>query len=503
MEEQYYVFFPLMVMLLWRFGIPRLAAIIGLIALASLALSEVLWRTNPGANFFLLPSRAWELGLGSLGAILWHHTGGMPLRRPIAEVAAAVGLALVLGSVFLMDPGTPTPSLAALIPTGGALMILLFATRGTIVARLLSLRLVVGVGLASYSAYLWHQPLFAFVRLSSTDDVPPSTMLVLCAVTFLLAWGTLIWVERPFRNRSLFDRRQIFAGSAAATVALLAAGVVLLQTGGLSSTYPAYLRDQVTMSTMKQGAYVRGAYNKADDHGDFAEDGRPRLLLIGDSYSQDFYNMIRETGAFPGYQIVVRFLQARCQIYLGPEDIMPFIKPEDRELCEREAPTSELVSLAQKADVVVFAASWREWSAERLPTTLKNFGFRPDQTVRVIGRKDFAEINRPMVAGASSSQLSAMLVQPPSHDQKLVTEMRNTLPDEVLVDPYAVLCKAWSCPVFTPGGKLISVDGSHLTPAGAEFVGKKLFAEPELARFAPRPGEGKSADEANAGTALP
>ena len=282
-EEQYYLFFPLLVLIFWRFGIPRLAGIIAVATLASLALSEVLWRTGPEANFYLLPSRAWELGLGSLGAFLWHRTGGMPMRRPIAEAAAAVGLALVTGSVLLIDAGTPTPSLIAALPTGGALLILLFATKGTLVARLLSLPLVVGIGLASYSAYLWHQPLFAFARISSTDDLGFGTMLLLCALTFLLAWATLVFVERPFRNRTRFDRRQTFVGAAGGTVALLAAGALVLQSGGLRGTYPDYLRDAVTMTSTKQGAYVRKAYSRADDRTEFAENGAPRLLLIGDS----------------------------------------------------------------------------------------------------------------------------------------------------------------------------------------------------------------------------
>jgi peptidoglycan/LPS O-acetylase OafA/YrhL len=483
-EEQYYLLFPVLILFLWRLGIGRVAALIAAATLASLAFSEVLWRHFPEMNFYLLPSRAWQIGVGSLGAFLWHRTGGVPVPRRVGEAAAALGLALVAASVLLLDAGTPTPSLAGAGPVVGAVLVLLFATRGTMTGRLLALRPMVWIGLASYSAYLWHQPLFAFTRLATDEALSIGTSLALCMLTFLLAWATLVLVERPFRNRAFLTRRQVFVGAASGTLVLLAGAGTVLQSGGLKATYPPYLQDAVTMNGRQQGFYVRRAYNDAAKHANFVEDGKPRLLVIGDSYSQDFYNMIRETGAFAGYEIVVRYIQARCQIYLGPEDVTRFIDPDDRAFCAEEARAADMVGIARQADVVIFAASWGEWAAERLPTTLESFGFRPEQTVLVIGRKDFARLNRPLVAGASARDLPAMRAEPPREGLAVVQEMRECLPDTVLIDPYEILCPGGTCPLFTPGGELISADGAHLTKAGATYVGAKLFADPDLARFA-------------------
>ena len=212
-EEQYYLLFPVLILVLWRLGIGRVAALIAAATLASLAFSEVLWRHFPEMNFYLLPSRAWQIGVGSLGAFLWHRTGGMPVPRRVGEAAAALGLALVVASVLLLDAGTPTPSLAGAGPVVGAVLVLLFATRGTITGRLLGLRPMVWIGLASYSAYLWHQPLFAFARIATDAALGIGTSLALCVLTFLLAWATLVLVERPFRNRAFLTRRQVFAGA--------------------------------------------------------------------------------------------------------------------------------------------------------------------------------------------------------------------------------------------------------------------------------------------------
>ncbi|SDE13930.1 hypothetical protein SAMN04488105_101136 [Salipiger thiooxidans] len=80
------------------------------------------------------------------------------------------GIALIVGAIFVFDERTPFPSLYALAPTLAAAAIILFAPQGTLVAKLLSMRASVGAGLASCSAYLWPQPLFAFARLRSMEN---------------------------------------------------------------------------------------------------------------------------------------------------------------------------------------------------------------------------------------------------------------------------------------------------------------------------------------------
>ena len=489
-EEQFYLFFPLLILLIWRFGRPRVAMILGVLTVASLALSEVGWRVDPAANFYLLPSRAWQLAFGSLGALAWTRSGGRIVEsRGLAEALSIGGLALVLGSIILMDAGTPSPSLWALLPTGGALIILLFATDRTLVGKLLALRPMVLIGLMSYSAYLWHQPLFAFVRTATTIEFTPVVQLVLCLVTFALAWATLILVERPFRNRSFLRRGQIFSGAAATTAALLLVFGTTLVSGGFRGSYPPHLREIANMDRAGQGRYVRAAYQEKGEH-DFVSDGRPRLLLIGDSFSEDFYNMIVETGAFRGYQIALRFIPVRCQIYLGPENVERFIAPENRQLCSTAQASADLVAIAQEADVVIFAESWSDWAAERLPTTLENFHFRPDQKVLVIGRKLFGVVNRAQVSGKSPEQLAAIRVESRARHLSVVDLMRSTLPPATLVDTQSIVCGGDACPMFTPSGDLISFDGSHLTRDGARYVGSLLFADPHLRPFA---GDGTAA----------
>jgi len=209
-EEQFYIFFPLLLIALWRLGQRWLIAAITLIALVSLAASEWLWRYAAEANFYLLISRAWELMIGTLIAFYLYHHPQQQQHNKTTQIASMLGLLLILYAIFFFDKAIPFPSLYALIPTIGTGLIILFATPHTLVGKLLSLPLLVGIGLISYSAYLWHQPIFAFVRIHHLE--PPSSLFLvsLSLLSLILAYLSWKFIEQPFRNKQRFNQRKIF-----------------------------------------------------------------------------------------------------------------------------------------------------------------------------------------------------------------------------------------------------------------------------------------------------
>ena len=150
-EEQYYLLFPIFMLVLWRFGRRAVLLLVVAIALCSLLLSEWGWRNEPGINFYFTFSRFWELLAGSICAFMTVD------RSPKSNNFLSVfGLSAIIFAVFAYDNATPFPSIYAIVPVGGTALVILFAGQGTWIARLLSMRIFVGVGLISYSAYLWH-----------------------------------------------------------------------------------------------------------------------------------------------------------------------------------------------------------------------------------------------------------------------------------------------------------------------------------------------------------
>ncbi|MDC1150377.1 acyltransferase family protein [Gammaproteobacteria bacterium] len=204
-EEQYYLLFPIFLFLVWSFGKNRVFWIIVAIAALSLLISEIGWRKYPSANFYLAPARAWELLAGSISAFIVQKKG---IQK--SNLLAFIGLFSIIFSIFFYDNSTPFPSLYALVPVAGVFLIVLYGDKETLVGRLLSNKILVGVGLISYSAYLWHQPIFAFARIRLLNHPSDLLMIILCLVSIFLAYLSWRYIEKPFRNKNVVNRKNIF-----------------------------------------------------------------------------------------------------------------------------------------------------------------------------------------------------------------------------------------------------------------------------------------------------
>lgn len=236
-EEQFYVFFPLFMIFFWSLGKRRLVVIISLIGLLSLGLTEWGWRYFPEANFYLIPTRAWELMIGALTAFYLYYKSESieksKVQGIINQFASLLGFLLIIVSILWLDRDIPFPSLYALAPTVGTALIILFTTTDTWVYQILSLRLFVGIGLISYSAYLWHQPLFVFTRIISLDEPSLWLLGLLSIITFFLAYFSWRFIEKPFRNKQRFNRKQIFTTSLVASLIIIGISILFIASDGL------------------------------------------------------------------------------------------------------------------------------------------------------------------------------------------------------------------------------------------------------------------------------
>lgn len=361
--------------------------------------------------------------------------------------------------------------------------VLVFASPTTLAGRLLCLRPVVWIGLVSYSAYLWHQPLFAFARLSSEFGPSRGLMLALCVVTFGLAWLSWRFVERPFRDRRAITTPRIWQAAAAASLALLLAGGLLPRLMAPSADTPPLLA-QFDVPIDARNAYVATEFEAREARG-YANDGRPKALILGDSHAKDFYNVVREAGAFAGYDLAAGYVSTRCQVYLGP-DLEALVGEADTLYCSETAGTTRELPRIRQADVLVIVANWKPWASARLRETLAALDLRPDQQVIIVGPKSFRAPNLRLLRHADPATFPGMRVEQTAQLRAAVEGIRAGAPEGRLVDIEALACAPdWTCPAFTPAGELISHDGSHLTRAGARYLGPILFADPLLAPYGP------------------
>lgn len=224
-EEQYYIFFPLLMVLLMR-HIRHWRWVLFAVLLVSFGLNIVYIERKPDMAFFSLPTRAWELLCGAMLAVL-------PARKQavqpwLYQIVGLAGLAAVLLAVLTFDRETVFPGWAALLPVLGATALIWSGGQGsTWAGQLLSARVFVWVGLLSYSLYLWHWPVYVYANAISIDGIQPLEAAGWILLALGLAWLSWRFVELPFREKRLL------AGRRPVLVAGLLAMAVLAVTGTL------------------------------------------------------------------------------------------------------------------------------------------------------------------------------------------------------------------------------------------------------------------------------
>ena len=208
-EEQYYILFPIFLMLTWRLGIKWVLVLLSVVFLVSLGVAQWGAYKTPSAAFFLLPTRGWELLVGVFAAFYLKYNAHLK-SHIVNQALSLLGLGMIAYSIIAFDETTPFPSLYTLIPTIGTGLLILCAVPKTFSHKLLSLKFIVGIGLISYSAYLWHQPLLAFARHRLLGDVSELILIALCFISLVMAWFSWKFVEAPFRNKAKINRKEIF-----------------------------------------------------------------------------------------------------------------------------------------------------------------------------------------------------------------------------------------------------------------------------------------------------
>ena len=312
-EEQYYVLFPIFLVLAWRFGKNRVFWMIAVMAAISLLLSEWGWRNHAPANFYLAPTRAWELFAGSIAAFVVQKRGVQK-----NNLLALAGLAAIICSIFFYDETTPFPSAYALVPVLGVVLLVLYAGKDTLVAKLLGTKGFVGIGLISYSAYLWHQPLLAFARIKSQSEPSNALTILLASSSLLLAYFSWRYIEFPFRNRSQISRKLIFVFSFLGLLFFAAFGLIGHKYEGFRDRYEMVFSGVV--GNLEYHRYIDEKYFdcepniiassaltwegflrcKQSQRGDFD------WVLLGDSHAEHLFLGLAE--ANPGTNIVFYIL---------------------------------------------------------------------------------------------------------------------------------------------------------------------------------------------------
>ena len=244
-EEQYYVLFPVFLMLFWRLGKRWILGLLAAAFVSSLVLAQWASLAKPSAAFFLLPTRGWELLIGAFAAFYFSNRNRKDFSRGLSEVGGWLGVVLIFYAVFTYSKDTPFPGFYALVPTVGTVLIILFATQQTTVGKFVGNKAFVSIGLISYSAYLWHQPLFAFARHRSLFEPSHTVFLTLSFLALLFGYCSWRFVEMPFRRKRKFSRTTVFSTSLIFSLSFILFGFIGYIKDGWEYRVPPYVNEVI------------------------------------------------------------------------------------------------------------------------------------------------------------------------------------------------------------------------------------------------------------------
>ena len=307
-EEQFYLFFPALAILLLRNGRRYLLLVVLAIVAASFALNiYFVVSADLNSAFFNSIGRFWEMGIG---ATLACGIVRPPETKAARNIASGIGLTAILGSIALMKPELAFPGAWALIPTLGTALVI-YANGGR-VAQWLSRKPIVGVGLISYALYLWHWPIFAFLNIHFGAPTPLHFMAAIAA-SLALAVLSYFLIEQPIRTRAALPaRHQAFAGMGIVLAAFSLFGVAGIATGGFPGRLPEAAVDyaqhrSAQLKIQRKAALLGTCWVNGDVPIEtvlatcLTDDGRPRVLLVGDSHIAQLYTPIKDM--LPGYNV--------------------------------------------------------------------------------------------------------------------------------------------------------------------------------------------------------
>ncbi|NVJ98887.1 MAG: acyltransferase [Alphaproteobacteria bacterium] len=286
-EEQFYLLFPLFLVWTWRRGFRF--SIAASCALFVVSLAVAVWAVNntPVAAFYLLSTRMWEL-LAGWGIAILHRRGYMVPEGITSNLLGGLGLTLVVVPMFAYDDLTPFPGIAALSPVLGAALLLFCTAPSTWAHRWLSCGPLVGLGTISYSAYLWHQPLFAFRRYGGAVEPEPWVFLGLTGLTLVLAYISWLLVEKPFRNRKQMARNRVYSISAIGAVLLIGFALSGILSGGFPDRFSLAQQTMLakaTPSPKRDECHTGGTDYLAPANACTYFTPTPRWAVLGDSHA--------------------------------------------------------------------------------------------------------------------------------------------------------------------------------------------------------------------------
>lgn len=447
-EEQYYFIIPIIFIVLFKKQKLLVSSLILLFLISFYATYTI---ENKEFNFLIILSRFWELCAGSLLALYMVDN-----KTTKNDVLSLLGLILISISYYNPYFISENQAFVNLSPVLGTVMVIAFTKPESYIYKSLSVKTITIIGLSSYSIYLLHQPILAFLRLYSEGEVHVYKQLAFSLMAVPLGYLTWRFIESPFREKSIIPNRQFYTLLACFIISFVSIGYFLHQSYGMSEYK---FLNKYSYGSNPQ-VYADRAYGLAKS--EFSSESNKKMLIVGNSFARDFYNALEENGATKGYEV----------IYLYSYD-------ENRELSRK---------LVRSADLTIFVSS-AGMANEINPYAVKESAIAKKKELETysngnyyyIGTKNFGFDNN-FVRHIDWSNSKDYMV-----DINESNIYADKIEREVFSDKYISLLDLYrvgnKVRLFTNDHRFISFDTNHITKDGAVYLGETVLQTTKLKKI--------------------
>lgn len=469
-EMQFYVVYPLVLLAVRRFAPGREAPVLTGLAVVSFAVAQVWAFTAPTAGFYLLPARAWEMILGGLVAI-----GALPKLETARarDVASLAGLGLFLAGLVLIRATSLFPAPWALLPAVGTALLIAYGAEA-VTARVLTTPLFRGIGLISYSLYLWHWPIITFWRFRNDPVLTPMDTVIVVALSFAFATASYFLVERTtIRGWRGGSSARLVAGGVATMAATVAVSWGAWLTAENWRSYPPEVRKVASYAKydtwpQHKAQFIEGTcfvslgmvYDRENCLKMSAT--KPNMLLFGDSHAAQYWPAVVDR--FTGYN-VMQATGAACRPMHGVSteshcnDFVPYV-------LDKFLP-------ANKVDVIVLAGRWLDGEDRILTGEIAKMRARGAKVIVIGPVAEYAGetpslLADAMMRGDLSRFAAKRVMERRARDRAMAPIVKAA--GATWVSAWDIECPGDQCRPFDPEGGPMHFDYGHVTQAGARLI---------------------------------
>lgn len=442
-EEQYYLIYPFLFLLVSKKRLNWLVPL--LVALAVISMSMLFMSFADSQKFYFIQFRFFELAVGGIAAIC--------LRNRVIDYnfSWAFLLALIFLLVFPLELYSKH---LALVTTVLLTLCVLMSSNSN--SRLSSLilenRVSVGIGVISFSLYMWHQPVLAFARYIWIPEVQIPHLLLLYALIGMLSLASYQFVEQPFRNRNRINTHFLLISVIVVFIMTSAASLFIYQKAGVLKDVP-----ELGISRAQATRKMHAAYNDRilEYDRDFDSEEQLRVLIIGNSLARDWANVLIESKFGPSLEVS----------YIHFPHRHPSLKRR-----------------VDEADVVFWSTQVNNATPTRAQVRELEIS---EQNLWIVGAKNFGKNNGYFYNYSGDDRLAQRTLMQTGVSE--INEILKFIWQDKFIDYVGhIIDEESMVPVFTPTGRFISQDTIHLTQAGALYFGQVFEAELEQLLVASR-----------------